>query len=158
MKVFGYVRDENGCFENRKEQIIKFSKLMNLKASEIICEKSSADYNSLSEIKRLLGCEKDFVLLVSDASDLFEDEYSRMKLCKTLEERNVFLIDTYYPNLDYRMITEEKCKESPTYYLANSMIVMIETYLRKKNADIPNESIYSDMRMRFEEWKTISKQ
>lgn len=153
MKVFGYVRDKNGNFERRKEKVVGFAELMNFSLNKIVCEKSSERYEDMIEIKRLLESEKNFVLLVSDTSDLFEDLYSRVMFSKLLEEKNVFLMDSYYPNFDYRMLIEKNCKNNPSEFLTNSFIATLEAYLRKKNSDIVDDAVYSDMRMRFEEWK-----
>lgn len=154
MKIYGYVRDKDGNFKNRKEKIMSFAKLMNFSIDRIICEKSSENYEDMVEIRKLLEAEKDFVLFVSDTSDLFEDLYSRVMFSKLLEEKNVFLIDAYYPNFDYRMLIEKNCKDNPSGFLTNSFISTLEAYLRKKNSDIADDTVYSDMRMRFEEWKS----
>lgn len=154
MKIYGYVRDKDGNFKNRKEKVMSFAKLMNFSIDRIICEKSSENYEDIVEIRKLLETEKDFVLLVSDTSDLFEDLYSRVMFSKLLEEKNVFLIDAYYPNFDYRMLIEKNCKDNPSGFLTNSFISTLEAYLRKKNSDIADDTVYSDMRMRFEEWKS----
>lgn len=154
MKIFGYVRDKDGNFKNRKEKVMSFAKLMNFSIDRIICEKSSENYEDIVEIRKLLETEKDFVLLVSDTSDLFEDLYSRVMFSKLLEEKNVFLIDAYYPNFYYRMLIEKNCKDNPSGFLTNSFISTLEAYLRKKNSDIADDTVYSDMRMRFEEWKS----
>lgn len=153
MKIFGYVRDKDGNFDNRKNKVLEFSKQMDFLIDEFICEKSSENYEDMTEIRKLLETEKDFVLLVSDTSDLFEDLYSRVMFSKFLEEKNVFLIDTYYPNFDYRMLIEKNCKDNPSGFLTNCFISTLEAYLRKKNADIADDTVYSDMRIRLEEWK-----
>lgn len=153
MKVFGYVRDKDGNFEKRKEKVMSFAKFMDFSVERMICERSTENYEDMIEIKKLLESEKNFVLLVSDTSDLFEDLYSRVMILKILEENNVFLIDTYYPNFDYRMLVEKNCKDNPSGFLTNSFIAILEAYLRKKNSDIVDDAVYSDMRMRFEEWK-----
>lgn len=153
MKVYGYVRDKNGIFESRKEKVIEFSNLMNLPIDKMICEQASENYDDMAEIRKLLETENNFILLVSDASDLFEDLYSRVVFPNTLEEKNVFLIDTYYPNLDYRMLIEKNCKGNASNFLINAFIVNLEVYLRKKNSDSTDGASYSDMRMRLNEWK-----
>lgn len=154
MKIFGYVRDESGNFDSRKEKVIEFSKLMNLPIDKMICEQASENYEDMAEVRKLLGTESNFILLVSDASDLLEDLYSRAVFPKTLEERNVFLIDTYYPNLDYHMLIEKNCKGNASNFLINAFIVNLEVYLRKKNSDSTDGASYSDMRMRLNEWKS----
>lgn len=153
MKIFGYVRDKDGDFESRKGKVMTFAELMNFRIDKIICEKSSENYEDMAEIRKLLENEKDFVLLVSDASDLFEDDYACVKLLPILEKNNVFLIDTYYPNLDYRMMMEKNCKDCPSNYLQNRFMVILEIYLRKKYSGSDDSMIYGDMRTRFSEWK-----
>lgn len=153
MKIFGYVRDKNGNFRNRKEKVIEFSKLMGFPIDKMICEQSSENYEDMTEVKNLLETERDFILLVSDTSDLFEDDYSRIMLLKFLEEKNVFLIDSYYPNLDYRKLIDRNCKNCPSDFLTNMIITTLEIYLRKKNTDSADGVSYSDMRMRLNEWK-----
>lgn len=153
MKIYGYVRDKDGNFENRKNKVLEFSKQMGFPIDEFICEKSSENYEDMTEIRKLLEIEKNFILLVSDTSDLFEDLYLRVMFSKLLEEKNVFLIDAYYPNFDYHMLIEKNCKDNPSGFLTNSFIATLEAYLRKKNADIVDDTVYSDMRIRFEEWE-----
>lgn len=103
--------------------------------------------------EKFLGAERDFILLVSDTSDLFEDDYVRLKFCNHFEERNVFLIDAYYPNLDYKMLMEKNCKDYPTNFLTSMIMVGLEVYFRKKMTDSEDEAFYSDLRMRLEDWK-----
>lgn len=153
MKIFGYVRDENGNFEKRKEKVVDFSRLMNLTIDRMICEKSSENYEDMTEIRNLLEVESNFILLVPDTSDLFEDDYSRIMLLKSLEEKNAFVIDTYYPNLDYHKLIDKNCKKCPSDFLTNMIITTLEVYLRKKNTDSVDGVSYSDMRMRLNEWK-----
>lgn len=153
MKIYGYARDENGNFEKRKRKVIEFSKLMNLPIDKMIYEQSSENYEDMAKIRKLLGAERDFILLVSDTSDLFEDDYARLKFCNHFEERNVFLIDAYYPNLDYKMLMEKNCKDCPTNFLTSMIMVGLEVYFRKKMTDSEDEAFYSDLRMRLEDWK-----
>ncbi len=154
MKIFGYLRDKDGNFDNRKNKVLEFSKQMDFPIDEFICEKSSENYEDMKQIRKLLEIEKDFILLVSDASDLFEDLYSRVMFSKLLEEKNVFLIDAYYPNFDYHMLIEKNCKDNPSGFLINSFIATLEAYIRKKNSDVADDTVYSDMRIRLEEWKS----
>ena len=153
MKIFGYVRDKDGNFENRKNKVIEFSKQMDFPIDEFICEKSSENYEDMKEIRKLLETENDFVLLVSDASDLFEDDYVCIKLLQLLEENNVFLIDTYYPNLDYHMLIEKNSKDCPSNFLQNRFMVILEVYMRKKYSSSDDNAVYGDMRTHFSDWK-----
>lgn len=153
MKIYGYVRDKDGNFDKRKNKVVDFSKQMNFEIDEFIFEKSSGDYETMIRAKSLLEKEKDFILVVSDSSDLFEDSYSKVMFLKCLEEKNIFLIDAYYTNFDYRMLIEKNGKNNPFGFLINSLIVNIETYLRKKYSDISDDAIHSDMITRLKEWK-----
>lgn len=153
MKIFGYVRDKDGNFENRKNKVIEFSKQMDFSIDKFICEKSSENYEDMTEIRKLLEDEKDFVLLVSDASDLFEDDYACVKLLPIIEKNNVFLADAYYPNLDYRMMMEKNCKDCPSNFLQNRLMAILEIYLRKKYDGSDDNMVYGDMRTRLSEWK-----
>lgn len=153
MKIFGYVRDKDGNFENRKNRVIEFSKQMNLPIDEMICEEAYDNYSDMIKIRELLETENDFVLLVSDASDLFEDDYACIKLLQLLEENNVFLIDTYYPNLDYHMLIEKNSKDCPSNFLQNRFMVILEVYMRKKYSSSDDNAVYGDMRTRFSDWK-----
>lgn len=153
MKIYGYIRDEDGNFDNRKNKVADFSKQMNFEIDEFICEKSSGDYKTMIKAKRLLEKEKDFILLVSDSSDLFENSYSKVMFLDMLEKNNVFLIDVYCTNFDYKMLIENNGKDNPFGFLINSLIVNIETYLRKKYSDVSDDIIHSDMITRLKEWK-----
>lgn len=153
MKIFGYVRDKDGNFESRKNRVIEFSKQMNFTIDEMICEEAYDNYSDMIKIRELLETEQDFILLVSDTSDLFEDDYAHVKFRNLLEERNVFLIDTYYPSLDYRMLMAKNCKDNPSQLLQNRLIVMLEIYLRKKYNGSDDNMVYGDMRTRLSEWK-----
>lgn len=50
MKIFGYVRDKDGNFKNRKNKVIEFSKQMDFPIDKFICEKSSENYEDMKEI------------------------------------------------------------------------------------------------------------
>lgn len=153
MKIFGYVRDKDGNFESRKNRVIEFSKRMNLPIDEMIFEEAYDNYADMIKIRELLEAENNFVLLVSDASDLFEDDYACIKLLQLSEENNVFLIDTYYPNLDYHMLIEKNSKDCPSNFLQNRFMVILEVYMRKKYSSSDDNAVYGDMRTRFSDWK-----
>lgn len=137
-----------------KNRVIEFSKQMNFKIDEMICEEAYDNYSDMIKIRELLETEQDFILLVSDTSDLFEDDYAHVKFRNLLEERNVFLIDTYYPSLDYRMLMAKNCKGCPSALLQNRLIVMLEVYLRKKYDGSDDSMVYSDMRTRLSDWES----
>lgn len=153
MKIYGYVRDKDGNFKNRKEKVMSFAKLMNFSIDRIICEKSSENYEDMVEIRKLLEAEKDFVLLVSDTSDLFEDDYAKIMFVKIMDDKNVFLIDSSYPNFDYKMLIEEYSKETPFSFLTNTIISGLEIYARQMKAYDCGDIFYNDMRGRFADWK-----
>lgn len=58
MKIYGYVRDENGNFEKRKRKAIEFSKLMNLPIDKMIYEQSSENYEDMAKIRKLWGLKE----------------------------------------------------------------------------------------------------
>lgn len=108
----------------------------------------------MSGIKtEILKTKKDFILLVSDTSDLFEDDYAKIELTKLLDKQNVFLIDSNYPNFDYKMLIDKYNKENPFSFLTNSIISSLENYTRQKNINECGDSFYNDMRGRFMDWK-----
>lgn len=152
MNVYGYVRDEKGEFEDRTKRVVEFAKIFDFKLNEIICEKSDKEYENMIEIQKLLKSKGGFILIVSDASDLFQDEYARMMISEDLNRKNVFLIDSYYPNLNYKAILDENSKMYPSDFLTNMIIVNLEIFFRLKNSG-SNENVYcNDMRKRLEEW------
>lgn len=154
MKIYGYVREEKGNFENRKKRVGDFSKILDFFLEEIICEESGSEYEEMKKIQNLLKNEKDFILIVSDSSDLFESEKAKVLICEQLEENNVFLIDSYYPNFDYSMLLEKNSKEYPLNFLFNGLISKMENYLRMKDMGSSEDACYSDMRKRLDMWTT----
>lgn len=72
--------------KKRKLKVVEFSKLVDLPIDKMICEKSSENYEAMTEIRRLLDTERDFILLISDTSDLFEDDYARVNLCWKMDD------------------------------------------------------------------------
>lgn len=152
MKIYGYVRDKDGNFDRRKEKVIDFSKALNFNISEVICEKSDKEYGNMSKIRNLVGNNSNFVLIISDTSDLFEDEYSKAMFLSELDKNNIFLIDANYPNFDYKKIMTDKYKIEPSDFLMNGAISILECYLRQKDVDDGSGAFYSDMRQRLEEW------
>ena len=154
MKVYGYVRDKDGNFDNRKEKVVEFSNLFNFDILNIICEKSDKEYENMNEIRSLLKNNSNFVLIVSDTSDLFEDDYSRAMFLVEMDNQNVFLIDANYPNFDYKKLLTDRYKVEPSDFLMNTTISILECYLRKRDVDDESGVFYSDMRQRLEEWKS----
>ena len=153
MKIYGYVRDKDGNFDNRKEKVISFVELMNFQMDRMICEKSSENYDDMKEIRKLLEADRNFILLVSDTSDLFEDDYAKIMFIKTMEENNIFLVDSSYPNFDYKMLIEKYNKETLFSFLTNTIISSLEIYARQMEMSDCGETFYSDMIGRLADWK-----
>ena len=53
MKIFGYVRDKDGNFDNRKNKVLEFSKQMDFPIDKFICEKSSENYEDMKQISEI---------------------------------------------------------------------------------------------------------
>lgn len=126
---------------------------MDFQIIKIICEKSSENYEDMNKIKKLLETERNFILLVSDTSDLFEDDYAKIMLVKIMDEKNVFLIDSSYPNFDYKMLIEEYSKDTPFSFLTNTIISGLEIYARQTKMTDCGDSFYNDTRGRLADWK-----
>lgn len=153
MKVYGYVRDKDGKFDSRKEKVLNFSELMNLTIDKMICEEAYENYSDMIKIRELLETEKDFILIVSDTSDLFEDDYAKINILQQMDKNNVFMIDSTYPNFDYKMLIEEYSKETPFSFLTSTIISGLEIYARQAKTSDCGEAFYNDMRGRLAEWK-----
>lgn len=153
MKIFGYVRDKDGNFENRKNKVIEFSKQMNFAIDKFICEKSSENYEDMVEIRKLLENEKDFVLLVSDASDLFEDDYACKLLSLQMDRKNVFLLDAYYPKFNCKKLLTGIYKIEPVEFLENAMIMTVESHLRLYNDKSVSDKLKNEIKGRVSHWK-----
>lgn len=153
MRILGYVREKDGNFKERMNRIYQFCDFMNFKTPEMICEESDKNISEMNVIKKIIRENSKFVLIVSDASDLFEDEESKLYFLNKVETNNIFLIDSFYPNFDCKMLLQENCKENPSEFLINSMILQVEIYLRLKKSNCEEEKIYNDMICRFEKWK-----
>lgn len=154
MKIFGYVRDKDGNFENRKSKVIEFSKQMDFPIYKFILEKSSENYEDMTEIRKLLETEKDFILVVSDTSDLFQDDYSCELLSLQMDRKNVFLLDCYYPKFDYRKLLTGIYKIEPVEFLENATIMTVEIHLRPYNDKIISDKIKNGIKSRMSDWQS----
>ncbi len=153
MKIFGYVRDKDGNFESRKNKVIEFSKQMDFPIDRMICEKSSKDYEDMTYIRKLMETEKDFILLVSDTSDLFEDDYACKLLSLQMDRKNVFLLDAYYPKFNYRKLLTGVYKIEPVEFLENAMIMTVENHLRLYNEKNVSGKLKAEIKSKALNWE-----
>lgn len=154
MKIYGYVRDENGNFEKRKRKIIEFSKLVDFPIDKMIYEQSSENYEDMTEIRKLLETERDFILLVSDTSDLFEDDYARANFCWKMDDKNVFLIDCHYPKFNYKSLITDRYKIEPFDFLTNATMSAMEVYLRKVEAADGSKIPIDELKQKLNNWQS----
>lgn len=154
MKTFGYVRDKDGNFENRKNKVMEFSKQMDFPIDKFILEKSSENYEDMTEFRKLLENEKDFVLVVSDTSDLFQDDYTCKLLSLQMDRKNILLLDSYYPKFDYRKLLTGIYKIEPVEFLENATIMTVESHLRLYNDKTISDKIKNEIKNRMSDWQS----
>ena len=130
MKVYGYVRDEYGNFSSRVSKTKQMSEKIGTKIHWIFCEQSDGKYENMERARFILDSLQDSVLLVSDTSDLYYDEFAMVKFMEKLKENNVLLIDCSCPKFDNALAIEDHAVDNISDWLISKMIIVLERYMR----------------------------
>lgn len=107
-RAIGYVRDENGDFEEKEKAITKFAEENNLIVERIYFEQSGCEIEEISKLNEISEKYENIILLVNDISDIFESN-EHIIIAMRLWEKDILVIDTSYPAFRYENIIKEVC-------------------------------------------------
>lgn len=128
-RAIGYVRDENGDFEEKEKAITKFAEENNLIVERIYFEQSGCEIEEISKLNEISEKYENIILLVNDISDIFESN-EHIIIAMRLWEKDILVIDTSYPAFRYENIIKEVCN-NPDDFLRTKAYIIVKTYLRK---------------------------
>lgn len=129
MKVIGYIREENGKFEEKEKAINRFAEENDLIIEKIYFEKSGGEINEVSKLNEILEKYKNIILLIDDISDIFESD-EHILLAARLWEKDMLVIDISYPIFQYENIIKE-VYDNPDDFLRAKAYIIVKSYLRK---------------------------
>lgn len=140
MKVYGYVRDINGCFTEGRKLILSTANSLSLDVDKIYAEQSSGEYDKMLIAQQMVSELHDCILILPDTSELYFTDYAAMHFMKNLNNQNVFVIDCAYLEFDNIHAESNRSRDLPYAYLINNLIIQIEVYLRNRKENPFNES------------------